>query len=251
MGRKKSSVGCLFWIALILLVLVVFLFNRNTIETVLRKTGLMNYVARDREPVEKPEVEIVSPDRTSADESSGRVKPRETAPESDTENAVVVQEEPTETSRPPTEERIEAPQRVRRSRLYFVLVDENSAISLREVTRAVSFTDSPLTDTLHALLKGLSSSEISRGLLSMVPEGTELRSVVVRGSTAYIDFNEAFRFNTFGREGYRYQLQQIVYTATEFQTVRSVQILVEGERISYLGPESPFVGEPLTRESLS
>ncbi|MBT3275632.1 MAG: hypothetical protein HN368_20925, partial [Spirochaetales bacterium] len=46
------------------------------------------------------------------------------------------------------------------------------------------------------------------------------------------------------------QLQQIVFTATEFQTVKAVQFLVNGERLSYLGPESPYIGEPLYRESL-
>ena len=47
MGRKKSSIGCLFWTALVLLVLVIFLFNRSTIESVLDKTGLHAEVATD------------------------------------------------------------------------------------------------------------------------------------------------------------------------------------------------------------
>ena len=73
---------------------------------------------------------------------------------------------------------------------------------------------------------------------------------MVRDGTAFIDFNESFRFNSFGGEGYTSQLRQIVYTATEFQTVQSVQFLVDGERLSYLGPESPYIGDPLSRESL-
>ena len=48
MGRKKSSIGCLFWTALVLLVLVIFLFNRGTIETVVEKTGLLTHLKRNK-----------------------------------------------------------------------------------------------------------------------------------------------------------------------------------------------------------
>ena len=250
MGKKKSSVGCLFWVALILLVLVIFLFNRNTIETVLDRTGLMNYLSRDKRP-ETPDVEVVVPDSerpTVAVDTGGG----DEAPIVEPDSTIVVEEEPkTVEPAPQTPEPSAPAPQIRRSKLYFVYVDGNSTISLREVTRPISFSDSPLTDTLKSLLMGLSSSELNKGLLSLVPEGTQIRSVAVRGDTAYIDFNESFRFNTFGREGYRYQLQQIVYTATEFQTVHNVQILIEGERLSYLGPESPFIGEPLSRDSLA
>ena len=121
---------------------------------------------------------------------------------------------------------------------------------MRPVNRSVRYVDSPLTDTLNSLLTGLLPSEIGNGLLSLVPKGTEIKGVSVKNGTAFVDFNESFRFNSFGGEGYRSQLRQIVYTATEFQTVAEVQILVNGEKLSYLGPESPFIGEPLNRESL-
>jgi len=254
MAKKKSSVGCLFWVALILLVLVIFLFNRNTIETVLDRTGLMNYLSREKQPETSPDVEVVVPDSEPETVAidSGNTGDGEEGPVVEPDSTIVVEEKPKQeepaTPQPPVQS--EPTSQVRRSKLYFVYIDGNSTISLREVTRPISFTDSPLTDTLQSLLKGLSSSELSKGLLSLVPEGTQIRSVAVRGDTAYIDFNESFRFNTFGREGYRYQLEQIIYTATEFQTVHNVQILIDGERLSYLGPESPFVGEPLSRDSL-
>ncbi len=161
--------------------------------------------------------------------------------------AVVVAEEesPDETVPPP-----EPSKKIRRSRVFFVNVDENGGVTLKGILRPVYYIDSPLTDTLRSLLQGLSADDVRDGLLSLVPEGTELRGIAIREGTAYIDFNESFRFNSFGSEGYKSQLQQIVFTATEFQTVKSVQFLVNGERISYLGPESPYVGDPLSRGSL-
>ena len=46
--KKKASIGCLFWIALILLVLVVFLFNRDRIENVLEATGFIDILNTEK-----------------------------------------------------------------------------------------------------------------------------------------------------------------------------------------------------------
>lgn len=241
-----------------LLVLVIFLFNRNTIETVLDNTGLMDHLTPDRgERTEAPDTE---PEESAPEDEpdlvvTRRVEPDTTdQPDELDDEEIVVRERPEESDAESPSEREPEPtepeERIRRSRLYFVEVGENSSGSLVSVVRPVSFVDSPLTETLETLLKGPASSEINKGLLSLIPEGTRLRSVAVRGDTAFIDFSEEFRFNTFGKEGYRQQIRQVVYTATEFRTVSRVQLTVDGQTISYLGPESPFVGEPLTRDSL-
>jgi len=39
MARKRNTIGCLFYIALVLLVLVIFLFNRARVQQVIEKTG--------------------------------------------------------------------------------------------------------------------------------------------------------------------------------------------------------------------
>ena len=51
----------------------------------------------------------------------------------------------------------------------------------------------------------------NQGLLTMIPSGARLRSVVVRGGIAYIDLSESFRFTTLGREGLNAQLEQVVF----------------------------------------
>ncbi len=52
------------------------------------------------------------------------------------------------------------------------------------------------------------------------------------------------------RDGLEAQLKQVVWTATEFGSVRSVQILIGGKIADYLGPEGLRIRDPLSRESL-
>ena len=50
--HKSASLGCLFWIAFILLVLVLFFFNRKNISMVLEKTGAMHLITGKETPGE-------------------------------------------------------------------------------------------------------------------------------------------------------------------------------------------------------
>lgn len=133
--------------------------------------------------------------------------------------------------------------------LYFLKIEDDGLISTREVKRRIASTESPLTDTIQTLLSGPSEAEIRSGLVSLIPHGTKLRSIVVRGSTAIIDFNESFMYNRYGSEGFASQLKQVVYTATVFPSVQDVQILVEGKERDYLGGEGVYIGKPLSRNS--
>lgn len=135
------------------------------------------------------------------------------------------------------------------ARLYFVEVGDDGGVALVPVTRAMAASDSPLRDAIAALIAGPTSSESSRGLRNMIPPGTTLRSVTMRGNTALIDFSEGFRLNANGREGLEAGLRQVVWVATEFPTVHAVQVLIDGERVAYLGPEGVAVGDPLDRSS--
>jgi germination protein M len=130
-----------------------------------------------------------------------------------------------------------------------VKVDADGAIELAPVSRSLAAGDSPLRDNLAALLAGPTPAEAAGGIVSLVPAGTAVRSVTVKGDTATIDFSEQFRFNALGIEGLRAQLRQVVWAATEFPTVSRVQVLIEGKRVDYLGPEGAAVGSPLGRDS--
>ncbi|MDC7234368.1 MAG: GerMN domain-containing protein [Spirochaetales bacterium] len=148
-----------------------------------------------------------------------------------------------------TEETKENAPAMRDSRIYFVKVNAEGQISLKSVTRAVDYSSSPLTQTINTLISGPGSDEINKGSLSLIPEGSRLLSARVENGTAYLNFNEAFRFNPLGREGYLAQLKQVVYTSTEFPSIKNVQIMIEGVIREYLGGEGFYIGEPLSRES--
>ena len=105
-----------------------------------------------------------------------------------------------------------------------------------------------MLDSLNALLAGPSAEERQRSLRSFIPQNTRILSATVRGGTAYISFSEDFQYNTYGVEGYAAQLNQIVWTVTEFPNIKDVQILIEGRRVDYLG-EGIWIGSPINRDS--
>ncbi len=134
--------------------------------------------------------------------------------------------------------------------LWFVRVDDDGIIARTKTVRSLSVSDAPLLDALSALIAGPTEAEKQKGLSSLIPAGTRLLSAIVRGDTAYLSFSEEFQFNSYGIEGYAAQLRQIIWTATEFSNVKTVQILIEGRRVDYLGSEGIWIGGPIGRESL-
>ncbi len=288
MGNSRSKgrgrLGFLFWTAFILFVAVIYLANREDITQVLESTQFVEIVStkirgkdptvvverREQEPVPSSEEEVGdgSMDEQEEQDSSPSViaeeEPRQSsepdddeAEDSGAETDESEEQEAVETVtavEPPPERTDEPEQRLRRereSKLYYIRVTEDGSIYPQAVTRSVFYTDSPMTETLKALLSGPTIDELNMGLLNLIPEGTELRSAWVKDGVAYLNFNEEFRFNPMGVEGFMAQLQQIVFSATEFSTIDEVQILIEGERIQYLGGEGIYIGEPLGRRHFS
>ena len=105
------------------------------------------------------------------------------------------------------------------------------------------------SSSIPPAIKGPNSSEAAKGYKSLIPSGTRLLSASVRDGIAYLNFSEDFEFNYVGVDGYLGQLMQIVYTATEFSTVKGVQFLIEGQKKEYLGSEGVWIGTPLARNS--
>lgn len=143
----------------------------------------------------------------------------------------------------------EQPSQMRDMKIYFVKVNTEGQISLKSTVRSIDFSSSPLTNSINSLIRGPVSDEINKGSLTLIPDGSRLLSARVEAGTAYLNFNETFRFNPLGREGYLAQLKQVTYTTTEFSNIRDVQILIEGVVRDYLGGEGFYIGAPLNRES--
>ncbi|MEN6399328.1 MAG: GerMN domain-containing protein [Rectinema sp.] len=140
-------------------------------------------------------------------------------------------------------------QETRSVSLFFMKIEDDGTISSHEVKRTIAASDAPLNDAIKTLIAGPNEAEIRNKLVSLIPKGTVLRGVNMRGSTALIDLSDAFMYNKYGIEGYTAQLKQIVYTATAFPSVHDVQILIEGKTRDYLGGEGVYIGKPLSRNS--
>ncbi|MBU0929357.1 MAG: GerMN domain-containing protein [Spirochaetes bacterium] len=282
--RKKNGTGCLIWLVALLVTLLLFVFNWERIRSTLESTGFIDAVGGLDDPAtgpgkgdgsldpgsrpdEKPEAK---PSVKPGDKPSA--KPEAAAPPvaapADTPAAPVTPVTPgPETAKPgsakpgsakpgasgavapPVASPMELVKSTRVAVLYFIRVDDDGVISRHEVKRTVGASDSPMTDALDALMAGPNADELNRGFISLIPADTRLLSAQVRGSTAYLNFNEAFMYNRYGIEGYAGQLKQIVYTATGYSTVKDVQILIEGQKRDYLGGDGVYIGKPLSRAS--
>ena len=275
-GRRRASVGVLFWVAFILLVLVIFLANRGNIEQVLETTGIVD-VIRDRVAKDTE----TSADETSTDEPTeiypGGPPPGPSTPETSTpaermpgEPNIVFEDAPASTrdgaaGRPEARETggtrdgpvTETPQQDvskpnrRMAALYFIRVTDDGHTYPQRIVRPVAYDESPLTETIRALINGPSGEELDEGLLNLIPANTQLISAHVSGGVAYLNFNQSFRFNPMGAEGTVGQLQQIIYSSTEFPTVLQVQFLIEGEKLDYVGGDGIYIGAPLGRDAFS
>ena len=144
---------------------------------------------------------------------------------------------------------IETPVQKMKLSLCYVMIDSDGAVIRKEVIKEVPKNSSPLTTAINTLLSGPSADEVSKGYMSLIPEGTKLLGARVANKTATLNFSESFSFNKYGVQGYLGQLMQIVYTATSFSTIDNVQFLIEGQKLEYLGGEGVWIGSPLSRIS--
>jgi len=273
--KKPASLGCLFWIAFILLIIVLFFFNKKNISGILDKTGASDLLSgkkhnvtltgSDTTPVtpmintqDEPALvpgnsaaDGTQPDTTGATtDETNTIKPEKpavTAPEATSKPAVTASKPVAKTEKPAAKPVVK-PAATRKTTLFFVTIDADGRVLRKEVSREIPQSDSPMSEALNALFKGTVTPESTKGLRSLIPQGTRLLSATVKDGVATINVSDEFQFNQFGIEGYLGQLSQIVFTASAFPTVKSVQFLIEGQRHEYLGAEGVWIGTPLSRD---
>ena len=279
-GKKTSSWSILFWLGFVILFLGLFLFNRETIynsistirkEINSRKNPGMELPLGDtgagtevHVPPQASPATPSAPAQPTPAPSAQPSAPVQPTPAPAAQPATTAQQparqpqatQPAATTTQPATPSVTTPApanqnqaEARERALYFIHVDRGGSILREKVSRGIPVSDSPMTDTIEAVIAGPNSKEKSDGLISLVPPNTRILSATVRGDTAYISFSEDFQYNTYGVEGYAAQLRQIVFTVTEFPNVKNVQILIEGRRVDYLG-EGIWIGSPLNRDML-
>ena len=108
-------------------------------------------------------------------------------------------------------------------RVYW-LRDTGIAVGGRE-TDVASLPDS----ALYFLLAGPNTLETELGMSSAIPAGTEVLGLTIEGGVATVDFSSAFETTGMGTTGEIGLVSQVVFTLTQFPTVDSVDITIEGE----------------------
>ena len=95
---------------------------------------------------------------------------------------------------------------------------------------------------LHSLLLGPTAAETGDGLVSYIPEGTQLLNVKVVGATALIDVSKDFATGG-GSLSMMGRIAEIVYTATSFSEVKRVTIRIGGVSVEQIGGEGIDVSD--------
>ena len=258
----------LFWLGFVLVLLGLYLTNREAIN---KSIGIIKEEVfpggRDWEPATGPTGQpgvVQAPAQDAEGQGAAGQGDPLTAPPPETQPSAEAppDEAPPATAEPQSPqgaqtgqgaeavqstEAVQGTAELRERALYFIRIGGDGSVLRVRADRGLPASDSPLRDVIQAVIAGPNAEETRNGLISLIPAGTRLLSVTIRGDTAYINFSEDFQYNTHGTEGYNGQLRQIIFTATEFPNVSDVQILIEGSRVDYLG-ESTWIGSPLSRE---
>lgn len=270
-NSKKKNKNTLFATAVVLLglliIFITFLVKKDQIKTNLKETAFFEKVFGstpefvENHEVEKPVVDEV-PLKEDVTIRIEKVQPLPEPTESEEEDFITVQPEKEnnvveevkkeDVKKPEvkkTENKKEEPKKAATSELElcFVLIDGDGSVLRKQIKRSVPKNDSPLTNAINLLLNGPDTTKAAeKNCMTLIPEGTRLISAKVQGGVAYLNFTEEFLFNGLGIDGQIHQLEQIVYTATAFPTVSSVQFMIEGKKQEYLS-EGVWIGSPLSR----
>lgn len=265
-NKKSKIVGIIFWLFFVIIVTVLFITQKTKVANVMQETQFFEKITAKKEKTESllPKKnndskntedssfsieESVSTFDLSSDSLNAEEAYKGMLDITPPENPSYEEELIADSGKPLTEVSGNENTKKINTSLYFIKVSKDGNVLRRESKRSIGFFDSPLTSTLNTLLTGPSEEEKNKGFITLIPAGSKLLSASIRDRVAYLNFSEDFQFNKFGVEGYLGQLMQVVYTATEFPTVDSVQFLIDGQIREYLGSEGAWIGNPLSRNN--
>jgi germination protein M len=132
-------------------------------------------------------------------------------------------------------------------RVYFVLAGEPGTEGLVPLLRVVPRSVAVATAAMNQLLEGPTASEAGdRTITSAIPDGTHLLGLTIKDGVATVDLSTEFDSGG-GTASMQYRLGQVVYTLTQFTTVKSVLFQVEGTTVTVFGSEGIVLDGPQAR----
>jgi hypothetical protein len=131
-------------------------------------------------------------------------------------------------------------------RAYFWLGGGEGSAGLVAVLREVPGTTAVARAAMNALLDGPSSAEAGRSISTVIPDGSQLLGLSIKDGVATVDLSSEFESGG-GSASVLTRLGQVVYTLTQFPTVKSVVFQIEGETRSVFGSEGVVLDGPVGR----
>jgi Sporulation and spore germination/Immunoglobulin-like domain of bacterial spore germination len=119
--------------------------------------------------------------------------------------------------------------------------------SLFEVSRTENATPRVGSAAMEALLEGPDPSEQAAAVGSQIPAGTQHLGLTVDNGVATVDLTSEFESGG-GSASMNMRIAQVVYTLTQFPTVKGVLFELDGRRVDVLGGEGVIVDHPVTRK---
>lgn len=104
------------------------------------------------------------------------------------------------------------------------------------------------TAAVGALLAGPSASERAAGISSAVPKGTRLLGISIHNGVATVDLTSQYESGG-GSVSMQTRLAQVVYTLTQFPSVKRVQFKIDGKPVEAIGGEGVVVDPPVGRNA--
>jgi len=99
---------------------------------------------------------------------------------------------------------------------------------------------------LEALLAGPTRAERASGVSTAVPAGTRLLSVSINGGIATVDLTSEYQSGG-GSFSMQVRLGQVVYTLTQFPTVKKVRFQLDGAPVNVFSGEGIVLDHPVGR----
>lgn len=132
-------------------------------------------------------------------------------------------------------------------RAYFYLGGEPGTAGLVPLLREVPATKAVATAAMNELLAGPTSTESGgRTITSAIPTGSRLLGLTVSGGVATVDLSSEFASGG-GSASAIIRLGQVVYTLTQFPTVKSVLFEIDGQVVTVFGSEGVVLDGPVAR----
>lgn len=133
-------------------------------------------------------------------------------------------------------------------RAYFILGSFTDNAGLVPVLRQVPKTRAVGAAAMEALLAGPNDAELGArpAMYTTIPEGTRFLGLTIDGGVATVNLSKEFESGG-GSASVLGRLAQVVYTLTQFPTVKSVRFQLDGEDVTVFSGQGVVLDEPVGR----